>query len=57
MITTITMKIEHTKPIPDLLDKAAGRVYSMDGVEDVTVTDCGEFAETMRKLIDLAYGK
>lgn len=37
MLTTqIILTIRHSKEIPDLLDKVAGRAYSMDGVEDVT---------------------
>lgn len=35
MITTITLTIEHKKPIPDLLDKVAGRSYTIQGVDDV----------------------
>lgn len=38
MKTTILMTIEHSKPIPDLTDIAAGRVYTLDGVKDVTAT-------------------
>ena len=36
MITHILLRIEHTKPLPDLLDLAAGRVYTLSGVSDVT---------------------
>ena len=36
MRTTILMTIEHRKPIPDLTDFAAARVYTLDGVTDVT---------------------
>lgn len=36
MITTILLTVTHTKPLPDLTDMAAGRVYCLDGVEDVT---------------------
>lgn len=38
MRTTILMVIEHRKPIPDLTDFAAGRVFTLDGVSDVTAT-------------------
>lgn len=38
MRTVVVMTIEHSKPIPDLTDIAAGRVYSLDGVSDVTAT-------------------
>jgi len=38
MKTTITLTIEHKKPISDLLDKVAGRSYTIQGVDDVTVT-------------------
>lgn len=37
MLTTyILLKVEHSKPIPELTDLAAGRIYTMDKVEDVT---------------------
>lgn len=36
MKTVLIMTIEHRKPIPDLTDIAAGRVYTLDGVTDVT---------------------
>lgn len=36
--TYILIQIKQSKPIQDLLDKAAGRIYTMDGVEDVTAT-------------------
>lgn len=36
MKTAILLTIEHSKPIPDLTDIAAGRVYTLDGVSDVT---------------------
>ena len=35
MKTIIVLAITHTKEIPDLLDKVAGRAYTIDGVEDV----------------------
>jgi hypothetical protein len=38
MKTTLIMVIEHSKPIPDLTDIAAGRVYTLSGVKDVTAT-------------------
>lgn len=34
--TQILITVEHTKEIPDLVDKVAGRAYTIDGVEDVT---------------------
>lgn len=34
--TYILLKIEHSKPIPSLTDIAAGRLYTLDKVEDVT---------------------
>jgi hypothetical protein len=37
METIITLKITHAKPLPDLADKAAGRIYTMDGIDDVVV--------------------
>lgn len=36
MKTQILLTVEHSKEVPDLLDKVAGRAYSIDGVEDVT---------------------
>ena len=39
MITTIMLRIEHKKPLhPDFIDIAAGRVYTIDKVDDVTVS-------------------
>jgi hypothetical protein len=37
-VTYILLKIEHSAPIPELTDLAAGRVYTMNHVEDVTAT-------------------
>jgi len=54
-LTTIMLRVEHKKPVPDLLDKIAGRAYTIDGVDDVTATLVDEKA--LQKLIDLAYGK
>jgi len=36
METKITLTITHKKPISDLLDKVAGRTYTLDGVDDVS---------------------
>jgi hypothetical protein len=36
--TYLLLKIEHTKDIQDLTDIAAGRVYTLDKVEDVTAS-------------------
>jgi hypothetical protein len=41
MQTIITLTIEHKKPILDLLDKVAGRVYTLDGVDDTTADFAG----------------
>lgn len=49
MITTITLTITHKKPISDLLDKVAGRTYTLDGVDDVSAS-----VEAMVKLIPTA---
>jgi len=38
MITKITLTITHKKPIIDLLDKVAGRSYTISGVDDVSAT-------------------
>ena len=32
MQTKILLTITHTKPIPDLTDKVAGRVWTLDGI-------------------------
>ena len=37
MKTQILLTIEHKKDIPNLLDKVAGRAYTLTGVDDVTV--------------------
>lgn len=36
MKTIITIEVTHDKPIADLIDKIAGRAYTLDGVKDVT---------------------
>jgi hypothetical protein len=36
--TYLLLKIEHTKDIQDLTDIAAGRVYTLDKVEDVAAS-------------------
>lgn len=38
MRTEIILTVEHTKEIPDLLDKIANRIYVIDNVQDVTAT-------------------
>ena len=38
MTSYLLLKVEHTKPIPDLTDIAAGRVYCLDRVDDVTAS-------------------
>lgn len=37
MITIIQLEVHHKKPLPDLSDMAADRVYKMQGVNDVTI--------------------
>lgn len=34
--TYILLRVEHSKPIPDLTDIAAGRLYTYNNVENVT---------------------
>jgi len=34
--TYLLLEVERSKDIPDLTDRAAGRVYSMDGIEGAT---------------------
>lgn len=36
MTSYLLLKVEHSKPIPDLTDIAAGRLYCLDRVDDVT---------------------
>jgi len=55
-LTTILVRVEHEKPLPaDFLDIAAGRIYNLDSVEDVTASLIDEKA--LQNLIDIAYGK
>ncbi|MDE2098922.1 MAG: hypothetical protein KGL39_16835 [Patescibacteria group bacterium] len=35
MKTIILMELDLSKPVTDLVDKIAGRAYTLDGVEDV----------------------
>lgn len=35
-VTYILLKVEHSKPIADLTDIAAGRLYTYNNVENVT---------------------
>lgn len=37
MKTIIVLEIEHVKPIGDLGERIAGRAYTIDGVDDVTI--------------------
>ena len=43
MKTIITIEVTHDKPVPDLIDKIAGRAYTIDGVKDVTATLVEDF--------------
>ena len=58
-LTTIILRVETDKPVADLLDKIAGRAYTIDGVADVTANsvDSDAAAKVVSQLIDLAYGK
>lgn len=38
MTSYLLLKVEHTKPISDLTDIAAGCVYTLDKVNDVTAS-------------------
>ena len=42
MRTTVVLVIDHKKPIPDLANLAAQRVYTIDGVADANVVASGE---------------
>lgn len=42
LIYVIEVELELSKPIPELADKAAGRIYMLDGVEDCRVIAQGE---------------
>ncbi len=37
MITHVLLTIDHEKPIPELTDLVAGRIYTMTDVENVEV--------------------
>lgn len=37
----LTIEIDTTKQTPDLIDKVLGRIYTIDGVEDVRVIESG----------------
>ena len=39
MKTQILLTIEHKAPIPDMLDKIAGRAYTLTGVDDVAAAN------------------
>lgn len=41
--TVITLVLKQSKPDPELLDKIAGRAYTLDGVEAVDAVLIGEF--------------
>ena len=36
--TYVLLEIEHTKDVPDITDKVAGRVYTLDNVQNTTAT-------------------
>lgn len=36
MRTYLLLEVSHTKPIPDLADVVAGRVWTLDGVQSST---------------------
>lgn len=42
MKVIIVLELELSKPIPELADKAAQRIYVLDGVEDCRVIAQGE---------------
>ena len=37
MITYLTFAVHHDEPVRDLAEKAAGRIYTIDGVDDVEI--------------------
>lgn len=39
MIKSYLVSVALSKDVPDLLDKIGGRVYTMDGIEDVTISE------------------
>lgn len=41
-VTILRLRIEHDAPIKDLADKAAGRIFSMSGIDDVRVMEDSE---------------
>lgn len=53
MKTYVLLEFTHSKPILDLAEKAAGRAYTLSGVEDCRV--CGpEDASINLKRVDVA---
>lgn len=42
-VTYILLKVEHSKPIENLTDFAAGRLYTLDKVNDVTAIVLDEY--------------
>lgn len=55
MKTYLLIEVKHTKPIPDLADKSAGRIYTMDHVEDVQVNDVTALTDQIISLPVLDY--
>ncbi len=55
MKTYLLIEVKHTKPIPDLADKAAGRIYTMNHVEDVQVNDVTALTDQIISLPVLDY--
>jgi hypothetical protein len=37
LITYLTFAVHHDEPVRDLAEKAAGRIYTLDGVDDCQV--------------------
>lgn len=50
MQTKITLEIQHSKPIPEILDLVAGRAYTLSGVENVTAYKPVNFAAHVARL-------
>lgn len=53
MQTTVILTITHKKPLPELLEMASGRIYTMDGVDDVKAVrgDIPAHVESMQRVL------
>lgn len=47
--TVLIITVQHSKPLPELTDLAAVRIYTLQGVEDVTATLVETFEIDLQK--------